>query len=121
MYADYKDAAQFFIIYIKEAHPSDAWVMRVNPRIKYIKDPTNFFERFQVANTCVADLEISIPCLVDDMENSTANAYKGFPDRLFLIGKDGNVAFTGGPGPMGFKPDEIETALVEELKKIGAR
>ena len=38
-----------------------------------------------------------------------------------LAVKDGNVAFTGGPGPMGFKPDQLETALVEELKKIGAR
>ena len=94
--------------------------MRVNPRIKYIKDPTNFFERFQVANTCVADLNISIPCLVDDMENSGARAYKGWPDRLYLIGKNGKVAFRGGPGPRGFKPNQLKKAIQEELKKIGA-
>ena len=93
--------------------------MRVNPRLQYIKDPTSKFERFQVANTCVNDLNISIPCLLDDMENSTAVAYKGYPDRLYVVGKDGRIAFHGGPGPMGFKPGEMEKALRAELKRIG--
>ncbi len=92
--------------------------MRV-PRVKYIKDPTTPFERFQVANTCVATLDISIPCLMDNMENTTAAAYKGWPDRLYVVGKDGKIAFRGGPGPFGFKPDELEGALRDELKKIG--
>lgn len=119
MYHQYKGRVQFFIVYIKEAHPSDDWAMRVNPKVKYIKDPTNLFERFQVANTCVADLKISIPCLVDDMENSVARAYKGWPDRLYLVGKDGKIAFQGGPGPMGFKPEELKESLKKELTKIG--
>ena len=119
MYNDYKDRVQFFIVYIKEAHPSDAWAMQVNPRLKYIKDPTTIFERFQVATTCVTDMDLSIPCLIDDMENSTADHYKGFPDRLFLVGKDGKIAFAGAPGPMGFKPAQLEEALKQELEKIG--
>ncbi len=93
--------------------------MRVNPRLKYIKDPTNKFERFQVANTCVNDLKISIPCLLDDMENSTAAAYKGYPDRLYIVGKDGRIAYHGRPGPMGFKPLDMEKALRDELARIG--
>lgn len=93
--------------------------MRVNERLKYIKDPTNKFERFQVANTCVNDLKISIPCLLDDMENSTAVAYKGYPDRLYIVGKDGRVAYHGDPGPRGFKPLEMEKALRAELTRIG--
>jgi len=93
--------------------------MRVNPRLKYIKDPTNKFERFQVANTCVNDLNISIPCLLDDMENSTAVAYKGYPDRLYIVGRDGRIAYRGGPGPMGFKPLEMENALRAELRRNG--
>lgn len=93
--------------------------MRVNPGLKYIKDPTNAFERFQVANTCVANLKISIPTLIDDMENTTAAAYKGHPDRLYLVGRDGKIAFRGGPGPMGFKPEELETAIKAELAKSG--
>jgi len=91
--------------------------MRVNARLKYIKDPTSKFERFQVANTCVNDLDISIPCLLDDMKNSTAVAYKGHPDRLYIVGKDGRIAYRGGPGPRGFKPLEMEEALRNELKR----
>lgn len=121
MAATYKDLAQFLVIYIKEAHPADDWPMRVNRRLKFIKDPTNAFERFQVASTCVSDLKISIPCLIDDMENTAARAYKGHPDRLYVVGKDGTIVYRGGPGPMGFKPKDMEKALVAELEKIGAR
>ena len=115
MYKEYKDRAQFLIIYIKEAHPSDDWANRVNQRLKYIKDPTTLFERFQVANSCLSDLKVSIPCLVDDMKNTAARAYKGWPDRLFVVGKDGRIAYTGKPGPHGFLPHEMERALGKEL------
>lgn len=116
----YADVAQFLIIYIKEAHPSDDWAMRVNARLKYIKDPTNMFERFQVASTCVTDLKLSIPCLIDDMENTAARAYGGWPDRLYVVGKDGNIVFHGEPGPWGFKPEDMEKSLIAELKEIGS-
>ena len=120
MYAQYKNEVQFFIVYLKEAHPADGWAMPVNSRVSYIKDPTNLFERFQVANTCVNDLNFTIPCLIDDMDNSTDKAYAGFPDRLYLVGKDGNIAWQGGPGPRGFRPAELETAIKDELKLIAA-
>ena len=115
----YEDLAQFLIVYIKEAHPAEDWPMRVNKRLKFIKDPTTIFERYQVANTCVADLKISIPCLIDDMLNSAAKAYKGHPDRLYVVGKNGKIVFHGGPGPMGFKPLVMEKALRAELKRNG--
>ena len=116
----YGDVAQFLVVYIKEAHPADDWPIPVSKRIKYVKDPTSIFERFQVASTCVADLKISIPCLVDDMDNTAAVAYKGHPDRLYVVGKDGKIAYHGGPGPMGFKPAHMEKALRFELAKIGS-
>lgn len=118
MYGQYKDDVQFLIVYVKEAHPADGWAMEVHPNIKYIKDPTTIFERFQVANTCVADLNLTIPCVIDDMENTTAEAYQGLPDRFYLVGKDGKIAFQGGPGPIGFQPDELADAIKAELKKI---
>jgi len=120
MYAKYKDDAQFLIIYIKEAHPAEGWAMEVSERLKYIKDPTSVFERYQVANTCVSALNLSIPCLLDDMNNTTALAYKGWPDRLYIVGKDGKISFRGGPGPGGFSTDELEVALKAELKKIAS-
>ena len=121
MYEQYKNDAQFLIVYIKEAHPSDDWATRVNPRLKYIKDPTTVFERYQVANTCVSDLKVTIPCLIDDMENSAARAYKGWPDRLFIVGKNGKIAYASGPGPRGFLPHEMEIELKKELARAKSR
>lgn len=119
MYSKYRRDAQFLIVYIKEAHPSDDWANRVNSRLKYIKDPTTFFERAQVASTCVSDLKVSIPCLVDDMDNTAARAYKAWPDRLYVVGRDGKIVYTGGPGPGGFLPHEMEAALKKELARGG--
>ena len=45
-----------------------------------------------------------IPVLVDDVDDAVALAYGGWPDRLYLIGRDGRVAFQGERGPDGFKP-----------------
>lgn len=107
----YEEEVQFLIIYIKEAHPSDDWASKVNSKLTYIKDPTNDFERTQVANTCMAQLGISIPCLVDNMENEATLAYRAWPDRLFVVAKDGTLAYVGKPGPFGFLPSEMEESL----------
>jgi hypothetical protein len=50
------------------------------------------------------------------MQDTTSRAYAAFPDRLYLVGKDGKLVYTGGKGPRGFKPDELEDALRSELK-----
>jgi hypothetical protein len=113
----YEGKAQFLVVYIKEAHPSDDWASRVNSQLGYIQDPTTFYERSQVASTCMSDLKIDIPCLVDDMDNTAARAYRGWPDRLFIVSTDGTMAYVGKPGPFGFLPSEMEAALREELKK----
>ena len=105
-------------MYLKEAHPADGWSMEVNPKLRYVKDPVTETERFQVANSCMLDLAITIPCVIDSMDNATMQAYNAFPDRLYLIGKDGRIAFKGDPGPWGFKPDELEAAIEAELQHV---
>ena len=34
------------------------------------------------------------------------------PSRLYLIDRDGKVAYKSGRGPFGFKPAELEQSLV---------
>lgn len=117
----YADVAQFLVVYIREAHPTEDWAIRVSKDIESIDDPTTLLERRDVAISCVTDLKIDIPTVLDDMNDSIAQNYKSHPDRLYIIGKDGKIAFHGGPGPMGFKPNTMETALIQELKKNGAK
>ena len=37
------------------------------------------------------------------------------PERLYLVGSDGRVAYKGGIGPMFFRPDEWESAIERYL------
>jgi len=76
-----------------------------------VEQPTTFALRREVAETCAAAFEISLPILVDDMQDSVANAYNALPDRIFILGGDGKVAFRGARGPRGFAVDEMERAL----------
>ena len=56
-----------------------------------------------------------MPVLIDGIDNAVASAYGGWPDRLYLIGRDGRIAFQGGEGPFGFKPPELDAAIRAEL------
>ena len=115
----YADVAQFLLVYIREAHPTGDWPVRVSSTIGTIDDPTSMMERRAVAESCVTDLHVDIPTVIDNMQDSIAKDYKSHPDRLYVVGKDGKIAYRSGPGPRGFKPDLMEAALIEELNKIG--
>jgi hypothetical protein len=45
------------------------------------------------------------------MDNAIDEAYGAAPERLYLIGADGRVAYHGGAGPHFFDLDEWERAL----------
>ena len=77
--------------------------------------PTSEDEREHVAEACSTHLDLAIPTIIDDMDNTTDLAYSALPDRLYLVGKDGNIAYRSAAGPMGFRPDEFEAAISEYL------
>lgn len=78
-------------------------------------NPKSDAEREGVASACVRNLGIELPALADGVENRVEEAYTGWPDRLYVIGKDGRVKYKSRPGPFGFKPAEAEAALRGEL------
>ena len=108
----FHEQVAFFVVYIKEAHPENGWVLESNRSEKIaIQDPTTLDQRAQAAGTCAVRLKIRIPVLLDGPDDRVATAYGGWPDRLYLIDKQGRVAFQGGEGPFGFKPEELERAI----------
>jgi type I thyroxine 5'-deiodinase len=56
-------------------------------------------------------LKLSLPTVVDREDNRVNVAYAGWPDRLYVIGVDGRIAYKGGPGPAGFRVGEVEQWL----------
>ena len=104
---------EFVTVYVREAHPVDGWRMSSNDEAGItIKQPRDESQRQAVAQQCCAALSISMTLLVDDMGDRVGHAYSGMPDRLYLIDREGRVAYKGGRGPFGFKPGELEQALV---------
>lgn len=73
--------------------------------------PRSLEERGAVAESCVRNLHIEIPALLDNFGNSTEGAYTGWPDRLYLIDRDGRIAYKSSPGPFGFHPEELAAYL----------
>jgi Iodothyronine deiodinase len=102
----------FYAVYIEEAHPSDIWQMGSNVRDGVVfRNPRSDGERFQVAESCVRTLGIHFPALIDGVNNTVERLYTGWPDRLYLIDREGRVVFKTAPGPFGFHPAGLEGAL----------
>lgn len=96
---------EFYVVYIREAHPSDGWVTPGNQRQGInIEDPKTLEKRAEVSKTACSLLKIKIPCLVDGMDDKVNKAYAGWPDRLYIVDLEGKIAVMGGQGPGGFKP-----------------
>jgi hypothetical protein len=113
----HRDQVDFVVVYIREAHPEEGWVVTMNrDQDILVNDPTSDGERAEVAATCAVRLEIQMPVVVDKVDDEIARAYGALPDRLYLIGRGGRVAFQGEPGPFGFKPEALATAIEHELR-----
>ena len=68
-------------------------------------------ERIEVGQVCMLKMALEMPAVVDEMDDAVAKAYSAMPERLYVVDKDGRVAFKGGMGPMFFRPEEWEQAL----------
>ncbi len=82
-----------------------------------IADPTSLAARNQVAKTCSSELSLSLPMVVDDMQDRVNLLYHAWPERMYVIDRQGLIAYKGGIGPMGFDVKEAVDALKEQIKK----
>ena len=112
LWETWRDRVEFVVVYIREAHPEEGWVVTPNRQEEIrVNDPTSTGERVEVAATCAINLKIRIPVLVDEVNDEIASAYGALPDRLYLISQDGTVSFQGEPGPWGFDPAALQNAM----------
>jgi len=111
-YREAKSVADFYVVYIREAHPTDGWQVQANVR-QGVLVPTARSEedRAQAASKCAKELKISIPVLIDNMNDEVERAYRGWPDRIYVVAKNGMIGFQGEPGPRGFRPLDAKAAL----------
>jgi len=118
LYKDYRDRVAFHVVYIQEAHPIDAWQTESNVKDNVLVATTKTAdERYQVAGLCLTKLGIELPALVDGPDNRVEREYTGWPDRLYVIDRDGRVALKSAAGPFGFKPADVEATLKRIVPK----
>lgn len=116
LYSRYKNDVEFLVVYVREAHPADGWRMSSNDQHGIVFDqPTTIEQRLGVAHKCCTQLEMTIPMVIDELNDRVGHAYSGMPDRLYVIGRDGKVVYKSGRGPFGFLPGEMEQSLIMHL------
>ena len=104
------------MVYLKEIHPTDGWQVKENEEDAVLfTQHGSMEERIEVGEACMIKLALEMPAVVDEMDDAVGRAYAGMPERLYLIGRDGHVAYKGGMGPMFFRPKEWDEAIATYL------
>lgn len=120
MYQQYKDVVEFKLVYIKEAHASDSRRPVQYAREKGITEHDDYQERCSTAEMLLNDESLHIPFLIDHMDDSVNKAYAAWPDRIYLVQKDGRIAVAAERGPWGFEPALNQARQwIEKYKKDG--
>lgn len=104
-------------MYIREAHPTDEWQMRDNEKegVCY-PQPKTLAQRVAIAGDFVRRFHYGIPVVVDPMDNRADAVYAGWPERFYVVGEDGRIAYKGKPGPFGYHPEEVEDWLARRFR-----
>ncbi len=103
-------------VYIAEAHATDGWQLQSNlDDDVLLANHTTIDERFAAAREGVARLGLTMPVLVDALDDGVSNAFAAWPERIYVVDADARIAFAGGPGPFEFDPDAAAAVLDELL------
>ena len=112
VYAEYKERAAFYFVYIEEAHAHDVWPLVSNAKANIVFGTArDAGERVGVAGLCAKELKVEFPILVDDMQNGVADAYTAWPTRMYVVDANGKIAYKSRPGPFGFEAAGLGEAL----------
>lgn len=118
MYDDFHDRSAFYVVYIAEAHTVDGWQTESNEEQGIrVKQPSAFEERLDAARICAKALGLTIPILVDGMDNNAFEAFAAWPERIYIVNPEGRIHYRGGPGPYDFKPEEARSNLIELMER----
>lgn len=119
LYATYKDRVEFLVVYISEAHPGS--IVSVPKKgggsdLQVIPPTSNVEERLRNYRQFVDVVGLTIPAVIDTEDDHAKRAYAAWPDRIYVVGTDGKIAFKSAPGPVGFKIPDLAVWLRENAK-----
>jgi hypothetical protein len=106
----------FLTIYIREAHPTDEWMMKSNEKDKddvCYKQPKTIEDRIAIANDFTKRYKFAVPFGIDEMSNAANDAYAAWPERLYIVDERGQISYKGGNGPFKYNPKEVRAWLAQ--------
>ena len=119
MYGKYRSQVYFLIIYTVEAHPVDSaspysgkeWTLdaSVDEEGYDLYQPASYDERVAQASQMAEELEITVPVLIDEMDNPVWCTYGPSPNSAYLIGTDGTIIEKQG----WYQPRQMEAAITK--------
>jgi len=98
--------ADFLVVYIEEAHPSDGWSFKDNFDIASHQSIEDRISAAQV----LRDTKTPVPIVVDHIDDNANKAYGGLFERLYVL-QEGKVEYQGGRGPQNCHVPEVEEWL----------
>ena len=110
---DFKDVADFVMVYISEAHPLDGWAVNHETYKRY--QHTSLEERFEAAKV-LKDEGIDCEVVVESMTDESIEMYASLPERLYII-QDGVIRLRGGLGPFNYEPKVVRKWLEKNCKE----
>ena len=102
---------QFLFVYIREAGAGRSAGEEPALDGEAPRDPETHLERVRIANSFANEVQLSLPCVVDGMGDAAMQAYAAHPARLYLVGRDGRIAFAGRPASVALDPGTLDAAL----------
>jgi len=112
----YKSSADFLAVYITEAHARNEWP--AGSKLSTCSQPITREERLALANQLAESKQMSMPMLVDNIDNQFEQVFAAWPVRFYVL-QNGIVAFKAQPTALmsGYDFEEVTRFLDSVLSR----
>ncbi len=128
LYKAYKGKVQFLLIYTREIHPSrskpskevlDKQAAGGSRSPRTVSQHTSMDDRVIAADACMKGLKLTIPTLLDNMDNTFTKTYAGMPGGTTVVDINGKITYWNHGSPAGVRPKNAEVAIKKLLAEGG--
>ncbi|XDA78722.1 hypothetical protein R6Z07F_008810 [Ovis aries] len=116
---EFSSVADFLLVYIDEAHPSDGWAVAGDSSLFFeVKKHRNQEDRCAAAQQLLERFSLPPQCRVvaDRMDNNANVAYGVAFERVCIVQRQ-KIAYLGGKGPFFYNLQEVRRWLEKNFSK----
>src|SRR5258708_29196896 len=103
---------------MREAHGGGSWQSTIKRREGVdLADASTFEQKREYAVSCIRKLKIPYNTAVDPLDNGAEKAYAAWPSRVYLVDKQGHVAFNSPLDELNFDASKLDSALQSAIER----